>query len=175
MIVDAKVDKSVGKNISVGERLPAFCLSEITVDGNSCTLVEVNTNRVVAPSSSPRSVIRLVALIAGGVATPPMPNRLAETLIDTSFFVSRSAFGKSKASGFASMRDSFSHSPDFSAICSIPDQVRYIALSVIDSVTAFVAPPVAANRTPSGFFIVRTTKDIKQIAANIVFIVQVMR
>ena len=115
-----------------------------------------------------------MAAIAGGVASPPIPSTLADTLAAISLFVFSSAKGKSAPSGFFNSAASLSHTPESSAICKNPDHTVYTTISVNESVRALFAPAVAAASTPSGFFTAKTASDIRQITPNKIFIVQVM-
>jgi hypothetical protein len=108
--------------MSDGDKLPKFCLKEITVVGIICKLVEAKTKSVHEPSKSPLLQSRVVAFIPDGVAMPPSPSVLALTFIAICFFVFSSAFLKSLDIIGSKSFVNLSTKPESSAILRSPDQ-----------------------------------------------------
>ena len=173
MSVDSTVATRDGKRKSAGFAEPAVARMPITVVGSICRLVAEMTVSIIISVEARLSPVsmRLIAVIAMGVAALPNPKRFAETFIVMYLRVSASLDGNSREMTGRKSRSSTRDSPSFSMSEKKPSQNAYSASRLSDSSTAPCAPSTIAFTAAAGFVNIISPSDAASIINHIIAMV----
>ena len=147
--MEKRVESSVGKKTSVGEREPAALRSEKTVVGKSCNEVALTTKIMARSRFCPSRCKRPVALMPSGVAAAS-PKRLHERFDERNERVSSSRVSKRSFKRGRHSFEIFLSSPVSVTREKNAIQTAYEARRKRQSDPAFSAPARRAERYDSG-------------------------
>ena len=175
--VERTVATSEGKRKSAGLAEPAVARMPMTVVGRICKLVAEMTVSIimsVEARGEPLSM-RLMAVIAMGVAAFPKPKRLAETFIVMYLRVSTSQDGNSREITGRSRRSSPRDKPSRSMSAKNPSQNAYSAKRLSDSSTAPCAPVIMELTAAAGSVKIISPSEADSITSQIIAMLYCMK
>ncbi len=174
--VESTVAISDGNRKSAGFTDPAVARMPMTVVGSICKLVaDMTVSIIMSVEALPLpSSMRLIALIAMGVAALPSPSRFADTFIVMNLRVSASHDGNSRDITGRRRRSSARDKPSFSISEKNPSQNAYSAKRLSESSTALCAPVIIEFTAAAGSVNSISPSDTASIINQIIAMVYCM-